>query len=74
MRGQSADDQARPATPGAAAAAGADLLVIGRAVTAAADPEAAAAAVTDDVARALEDAGERGGRAEHRAAPPGALA
>ncbi len=53
LAGQSADDQARSATPGSAAAAGADLLVIGRAVTAAADVEAAAAAVTEDVRRAL---------------------
>lgn len=37
-----AHDQARPATPGQAVAAGADLLVIGRTVTAAADPRAAA--------------------------------
>ena len=36
-------DQARAATPAAALAAGADLLVIGRAVTAAADRVAAAA-------------------------------
>ncbi len=36
--GTSVDDQARPATPAEALAAGADLLVIGRAVTAAADP------------------------------------
>ena len=43
--GTSADDQARPATPQDALAAGADLLVIGRAVTAAPDPAAAAAAL-----------------------------
>jgi orotidine-5'-phosphate decarboxylase len=53
LAGQSANDQARPATPGSAAAAGADLLVIGRAVTAAADAEGAAEAVTADVRRAL---------------------
>ncbi len=51
--GVGVDDQARVATPGAAIAAGADLLVVGRAVTAAADPVAAAAAVHDDVERAL---------------------
>lgn len=45
-------DQARTATPGEAAASGADLLVMGRAVTRAADPEAAAEAVADEVARA----------------------
>ena len=39
------DDQARAATPQEAVAQGADLLVIGRAVTAADDPIAAAAAV-----------------------------
>jgi orotidine-5'-phosphate decarboxylase len=48
-----ADDQARVATPGDAIRAGADLLVIGRAVTASADPEAAAASVRDEVAEAL---------------------
>ena len=46
-------DQARVATPQTAIAAGADLLVVGRAVTAAADPEAAAAAVAAEVAAAL---------------------
>lgn len=40
-----AHDQARAATPEAAVAAGADLLVIGRAVTKAADRKAAAAAL-----------------------------
>jgi orotidine-5'-phosphate decarboxylase len=43
--GTSADDQARPATPQAALAAGSDLLVIGRAVTAAPDPAIAAEAL-----------------------------
>jgi orotidine-5'-phosphate decarboxylase len=37
----SADDQARVATPAEAVAAGANYLVLGRAVTAAADPRAA---------------------------------
>jgi orotidine-5'-phosphate decarboxylase len=45
-----ADDQARSATPAAAIEAGADLLVIGRAVTGAADPEKAAAAISDEIA------------------------
>jgi orotidine-5'-phosphate decarboxylase len=53
LPGGDVHDQARVATPGAAVAAGASLLVIGRAVTAAADPEAAAAAVHADVAGAL---------------------
>ncbi|MDE0652960.1 MAG: orotidine-5'-phosphate decarboxylase [bacterium] len=44
-RGAAADDQARVATPAGAVAAGADILVIGRPVTAAADPAAAASAL-----------------------------
>jgi orotidine-5'-phosphate decarboxylase len=51
--GVGADDQARPATSTAAIAAGADLLVIGRAVTAAPDPAAAAAAISAEVAAQL---------------------
>jgi orotidine-5'-phosphate decarboxylase len=51
--GTSTDDQARVATPAAAMAAGADILVIGRAVTAAQDPEAVAAAVLDEVAMSM---------------------
>lgn len=47
--GTSADDQARVATPRQAIDAGADLLVIGRAVTAADDPAAAAAAIVDSL-------------------------
>lgn len=43
--GAGAHDQARIATPEAALAAGADLLVIGRPITGAADPGAAAAAL-----------------------------
>jgi orotidine-5'-phosphate decarboxylase len=46
------DDQARVATPGDAVRAGADLLVVGRAVTGADDPEAAASAIADEVAAA----------------------
>lgn len=46
-------DQARPATPSEATVAGADLLVVGRAVTGAPDPAAAAAAVAAEVAAAL---------------------
>jgi orotidine-5'-phosphate decarboxylase len=48
--GTSTDDQARACTPSAAIAAGADILVIGRAVTAAEDPEAMAASVASEVA------------------------
>ncbi|HLH46822.1 MAG TPA: orotidine-5'-phosphate decarboxylase [Acidimicrobiales bacterium] len=47
------DDQARSATPAEAVAAGADLLVVGRAVTAAADRGAAAARITEEVRRSL---------------------
>lgn len=45
LAGGEVHDQTRTATPQQAAANGADLLVIGRAVTAAADPRVAAAAV-----------------------------
>ncbi|HVS01748.1 MAG TPA: orotidine 5'-phosphate decarboxylase / HUMPS family protein, partial [Thermoanaerobaculia bacterium] len=44
-------DQRRTATPAAALAAGADLLVVGRALTAAPDPEAALAALTAELRR-----------------------
>lgn len=47
--GAAADDQARPAAPREAIAAGSDLLVIGRAVTASEDPVAAAAALAADL-------------------------
>jgi orotidine-5'-phosphate decarboxylase len=43
------DDQSRVSSPGAAWNAGADLLVIGRTVTAASDPEAAAARVVAEL-------------------------
>jgi orotidine-5'-phosphate decarboxylase len=43
--GHEAHDQARVATPEEALRAGADLLVIGRPITGAADPGAAAAAI-----------------------------
>lgn len=46
-------DQARAATPERAAADGADVLVIGRAVTRADDPQAAAAAIAEAVASSL---------------------
>jgi orotidine-5'-phosphate decarboxylase len=47
--GSDANDQVRVATPLAAREAGADLLVIGRAVTAADDPEAAAVAIVESL-------------------------
>lgn len=50
LAGDAAHDQARPSTPGEAAANGADILVIGRTVTRAADRPAAAAAVAAEVA------------------------
>jgi orotidine-5'-phosphate decarboxylase len=50
--GTGRDDQGRAATPGEALLAGADMLVIGRAVTAADDPEAAAAAIVEELAAA----------------------
>ena len=49
LRGSDAHDQSRAATPAEAAAGGADLLVIGRTVTGADDPEAAAAAVVASI-------------------------
>ena len=47
--GSDANDQVRVATPVDARAAGADLLVIGRAVTQAEDPEAAAASIVESM-------------------------
>lgn len=51
--GVGVDDQARPATPSSAIGAGADVLVIGRAVTHAEDPVAAAIAIATEVANAI---------------------
>jgi orotidine-5'-phosphate decarboxylase len=50
--GSAADDQARVMDPASALAAGADLLVIGRPVTRAADPELAAAEIAAALASA----------------------
>jgi orotidine-5'-phosphate decarboxylase len=47
--GVALDDQARPATPRDALTSGADLLVIGRAVTQAPDHAAAAAALVTEL-------------------------
>jgi orotidine-5'-phosphate decarboxylase len=53
LSGDDDHDQARTATPGSAIAAGADVLVMGRPVTAAADPEATAERVAAEVEDAL---------------------
>jgi orotidine-5'-phosphate decarboxylase len=45
-----ADDQSRIATPGEAAAAGANYMVVGRPITAAKDPRSAAAAILAEIA------------------------
>ena len=49
--GASGDDQSRVATPLEALASGADLLVIGRPITAAANPAAAAEAIAEEIRR-----------------------
>jgi orotidine-5'-phosphate decarboxylase len=51
--GSAANDQARIVTPAMAIAAGADYLVVGRPITVAPDPCAAACAIGEEVARAL---------------------
>jgi len=48
------DDQARVATPAEAIRAGADYLVIGRPITGAPDPEAAASAILEEIGSALQ--------------------
>jgi orotidine-5'-phosphate decarboxylase len=53
LQGSDVDDQARVGRPGAAAAAGADLVVVGRTVTAAAHPEEAARRLYDEVGAAV---------------------
>jgi len=50
--GSKQDDQARTATPKAAIKAGADFIVVGRPILAAADPRAAAQSIVDEIAAA----------------------
>jgi orotidine-5'-phosphate decarboxylase len=50
LAGEGTHDQARATTPGEAARAGADLLIVGRAVTEAADPESAAEEIMAELA------------------------
>jgi orotidine-5'-phosphate decarboxylase len=51
--GEGAADQRRAATPTAAIRAGADLLVVGRPITAAADPVASAISISEEIAGAV---------------------
>jgi orotidine-5'-phosphate decarboxylase len=51
------DDQARTATPARAIELGADRLVVGRPITQADDPVAAARAITDEIERATAETG-----------------
>lgn len=56
--GSHAGDQKRIATPAAAIRAGADYLVVGRPVTAAPDPKAAAAAIVAEIEHAILERGD----------------
>ena len=51
--GGAAQDQKRVVTPAAAVKAGVDHMVVGRPITAAADPKAAAQAIVDEIASVL---------------------
>lgn len=67
--GSALDDQKRQATPAQAIAAGADHLVVGRPITQARDPEAAALAALAEIAAAEN---ENAGRTSGPALAPGA--
>lgn len=54
-RSTSHDDQKRVATPGQTIAAGADFLVVGRPITAAANPRAAVEAIVEEMATAADN-------------------
>ena len=62
LAGHGSDDQARTATPAAAAAAGADYIVLGRAITDAPDRAAAMGAVLDQLKSSSSGAPSRSGR------------
>jgi orotidine-5'-phosphate decarboxylase len=53
--GAALGDQARAATPAAAIAAGADFLVVGRPITGAEDPAAAADAIVGEMSAASRE-------------------
>ena len=59
LPGAAAHDQSRVGSPAEAIVAGADLLVVGRPVTAAADPESAAARIADAVRGAWQPSGTK---------------
>jgi orotidine-5'-phosphate decarboxylase len=58
-QGSAKQDQARAVSPGEAIAAGANYLVVGRPITEAADPRAAAEAIVKEIAEAVNNSGPR---------------